>query len=202
MSYTHHIFCSFHFTSVIFLSSAQYANDSIQHVWHLQPPFSVFSLHCHICQKSGFCYIQHIQQVHMQVNCLWHISIFLFHIITDIITCLASTLAERHIFPPYELICQEQDRSVPLPLLLIGALRQLLKWEHEIRWVGGMRYHKLNWDLICDGISKHPVWRRAGSTLGGMSSPSGQTIALRLCKQFLITSVWLTGDFDPSPRHK
>lgn len=102
----------------------------------------------------------------------------------------------------YELICQEQDRSVPLPLPLIAAPRQLLKWEQEIRWVGGMRYRKLNWDLICDGISKHAAWRGAGNTLGGMSSPSGQTIALRLCKQFLITSVWLTGDFDPRPRHK
>lgn len=33
----------------------------------------------------------------------------------------------------YELICQEQDRSVPLPLPLIAAPRQLLKWEQEIR---------------------------------------------------------------------
>lgn len=150
----------------------------------------------------GFCSIQHSHQAHAQVNCLWHISIFLLRTITDIITFLATTLAERHIFSPYELICQEQDRSVPLPLLLIAALRQLLKWEQEIRWVRGMRYRKLNWDLICDGISKHTVWRCAGNTLGGMSSPSGQTIALRLCKQFLITSVWLTGDFDLSPRHK
>lgn len=88
------------------------------------------------------------------------------------------------------------------PLLLINALRRLLKREQEIRRVGGMRYHKLNWDLICDGISKRAGWRGAGNTLGGMSSPSGQTIALRLCKQFLITSLWLTGDFDPRPRHK
>lgn len=101
-----------------------------------------------------------------------------------------------------ELICQEQDRSVSLLPPLIAALRQLLKWEQEIRWVGGMRYHKLNWDLICDGISKHRVWRFAGNTLGGMSSPSGQAIALRLCKQFLITSVWLTGNADLRSRHK
>lgn len=101
-----------------------------------------------------------------------------------------------------ELICQEQDRSVSLLLPLIAALRQLLKWEQEIRWVGGMRYHKLNWDLIYDGISKHRVWRFTGNTLGGMSSPSGQAIALRLCKQFLITSVWLTGNIDPCFQHK
>lgn len=149
--------------------------------------------HSHVYSAIfGFCCIQYIHQVHEQVSCLWHISIVLFHTITDVITFLATTLAERHIFPPYELICQEQDHSIPLPLLLIAALRQLLKWEQEIRWVGGMRYRKLNWDLICDGISKHAVWRCTGNTLGGVSSPSGQTIALRLCKQFLITSVWLT----------
>ncbi len=102
-----------------------------------------------------FCSLQHIQ--HVQINCLWQSSISLFPAITDIITCLATTLAERHTPPSYELICQQPDRGVPPPLLLIAALRQLLKWEREIRWGGGMRYHKLNWDLICDGISKHPL---------------------------------------------
>lgn len=33
----------------------------------------------------------------------------------------------------YELIRQGQDCSVPLPPLLIAALRQLLKWDREIR---------------------------------------------------------------------
>lgn len=41
--------------------------------------------------------------------------------------------------PPYELICQEQDRSVPLSLCFLSS--QLLKWEQQIRWVVGMRYH-------------------------------------------------------------
>lgn len=50
--------------------------------------------------------------------------------------------------------------------------------------------------MLCDA-EQVTLW---GGVVG--LPPSGQTIALRLCKQFLITSVWLSGDFDPSPRHK
>lgn len=81
----------------------RHANDSIQH----EPNH-------HICHTSiAFCSIQHIQQVHVQVDCLWHISIFLFPSITEIITCLAITLAGRHIPPPsrHELICQRSPPS-------------------------------------------------------------------------------------------
>lgn len=87
------------FTSVCM----QHANDSIQH----EP-------NQHICHTSiAFCSIQHIQQVHVQFDCLWHISIFPFPTITEIITCLAITLAGRHIPPPsrHELICQRSPPS-------------------------------------------------------------------------------------------
>lgn len=182
------------FTSV----GMQYANGSNQHKWHLQPSFQGFFF----SHDNTVVFVRHLlhlfHSLHPASTCTSQLPVAHFNLFPAI------TYVSRKTQPPshQELICQEQDRSVSLLLLLIAALRQLLKWEQEIRRVGGMRYHKLNWDLICDGISKHPVWRFAGNTLGGMSSPSGQAIALRLCEQFLITSVWLTGNFDLSSRHK